>query len=300
MRQHNTHRTLTCMLALAALMLPCRGAAQTTTGTPVVTTVEGDTIRHAIAEQLVQDEEVERVIVGKDTVSILVPEKNYGRFDRGLFNYLFTPRGQWTCGIQASYGEVSSGDTQLLRFFKDIDFNMTAYSIKPYFSYFYRHNRAMGLRLGYTNTKANINSFNVDIIDDISFDLKDVKYYTHKFSAELFHRNYIGLGRSRRFAFFQEVAFQYGSGRGTFQRNYDEKPRITKTESTDLHLNFSPGLCVFIQEKVACNFSIGVFSWYWTKEHQVTNGVDEGNHTSSGANFKINLFNLALGVSVYI
>lgn len=31
----------------------------------------------------------ERVIVGEDTVSIIIPQKNYGRYDRGLFNFLF-------------------------------------------------------------------------------------------------------------------------------------------------------------------------------------------------------------------
>ena len=35
----------------------------------------------------------ERVIVGKDTVSIVIPEPNFGRYDRGLFNYLFIPKG---------------------------------------------------------------------------------------------------------------------------------------------------------------------------------------------------------------
>ena len=29
----------------------------------------------------------ETVIVGGDTVSIILPQKNYGRYDRGLFNY---------------------------------------------------------------------------------------------------------------------------------------------------------------------------------------------------------------------
>ncbi|HRN04977.1 MAG TPA: hypothetical protein PLL05_07995, partial [Muribaculaceae bacterium] len=36
----------------------------------------------------------EKVIVGLDTVSIIIPEHNFGRYDRGLYNYLFIPKGQ--------------------------------------------------------------------------------------------------------------------------------------------------------------------------------------------------------------
>ena len=60
----------------------------------------------------------EQVIVGGDTVSIILPQKNYGRFDRGLFNFLFIPKGQWSFGIQASYGEFNTEDFQILSILK--------------------------------------------------------------------------------------------------------------------------------------------------------------------------------------
>jgi hypothetical protein len=52
--------------------------------------------------------------------------------------------------------------------------------------------------------------------------------------------------------------------------------------------------------KVAFNMSFGIFGWYWKRETQVTNGVEEGVYSASGANFKINLFNLNMGVSIFI
>ncbi|MDE6527889.1 MAG: hypothetical protein K2L78_02435, partial [Muribaculaceae bacterium] len=60
----------------------------------------------------------ELVIVGGDTVSVILPQKNYGRFDRGLFNFLFIPKGQWSFGIQASYGEFNTEDFQILSILK--------------------------------------------------------------------------------------------------------------------------------------------------------------------------------------
>ena len=47
-----------------------------------------------------------KVIVGNDTVSMIIPEKNFGRYDRGLKNYLFIPKGEWAFGLTASMGDL--------------------------------------------------------------------------------------------------------------------------------------------------------------------------------------------------
>lgn len=265
------------------------------------TVIKKDSIVGELAQDLLEDEDLRKmVIVGKDTVSVIVPEKNYGRYHRGLYTHLFVPKGQFTCGVQASYGTASSEDVQVLSYITDLDFKTTAYSFNPYVSYFYKHNRSIGLRVGFTRTDFNLNSFGLDFDEDINFNLHDVKYNTSKMSIEMFHRNYIGLDNSRRFAVFQESAFKYGSGSGTFQRLYNDTPKVTETTTNELRLDFSPGLCVFIQERVAFNVSFGIFGWYWRRDKQVTDGVDEGSRSSSGANFKINLLNIKLGVAVYL
>ncbi len=89
-------------------------------------------------QQLPSSESIfdERVIVGEDTVSIIIPQRNFGRYDRGLFNFLFIPKGQWAFGLTASYGEFSTDDVQILSFLKDFDFKGKLYSIKPSVSYF--------------------------------------------------------------------------------------------------------------------------------------------------------------------
>ena len=63
----------------------------------------------------------ERVIVGNDTVSMIIPQRNIGRHDRGLRNYLFIPKGQWAIGLTASYGELNTDDVQILSIIKDLD-----------------------------------------------------------------------------------------------------------------------------------------------------------------------------------
>ena len=239
-------------------------------------------------------------IVQGDTVSMIIPERNYSRYDRGLFNFLFIPKGQWSFGITASYGEFNSNDIQILSILKDFNFTGSMFSIKPYISYFIRNNQAIGMRMGYTRNNAELGSLSLDFDEDINFTLRDVNYNSESYSASFFYRNYIGLDRNKRFAVFNEVDLQFASGSGHFSRLYNDKPRVTRTITTDARLNFSPGVCVFIQDYISFNVSFGVFGIYYKKESQTTDDVDEGSRVTSGANFRFNLFNLNLGIAVHI
>lgn len=242
----------------------------------------------------------ELVIVGSDTVPNVITERNFGRYHRGLYNYLFIPRGQWGFGLTASYGSLDTEDIQVLSMVDNIDFTGKIYSIKPFISYFFRHNQSIGLRFNYSRGVGDLANMSMDFDDDLNFSLKDVSYYTQSFSTSLFYRNYIGLNKSRRFSVFNEVDLSVGSGSSRFKRIYDSKPRDTRTVITQANLNFSPGVCVFIQEYAAFNVSFGVFGLNFKREHQTTDFVDEGTRTTSGANFKFNIFNINFGLMVVI
>lgn len=242
----------------------------------------------------------ERVIVRGDTVPMVIPTKNYGRYDRGLFNYLYIVPGSWQFGLSASYGEFNTDDVQVLSMLKDVDFNGKLYSIKPSVAYCFRSNQTMGLRLNYTRGKADLANLSVDIDDDMNFELHDVSYYSQTYSLGVFYRNYVGLNRNKRFAVFNEVSLDFSSGQSRFKRYYNEELSDTRTITRGASLNFSPGVCVFIQENAAFNVSFGVFGVKFNKESQTTNGIDEGSRFSSGANFKFNIFNINLGIMVVI
>ncbi len=246
------------------------------------------------------DDYYEKVIVGKDTVSVIMPERNFGRFDRGLYKYLFIPKGQWAFGLTASYGAFSSDDVQILSVLKDFDFTGKIYSVNPSVAYFFRNNQSVGLRFDYSHGMADLGNLVIDIDDDLNIAIKDASYHTESHSVALFYRNYIGLSNLRRFAVFNEVALSVGGGTSEFKRYYDGELRDTRTTITQANLTFSPGLCVFITDYVSFNVSIGVVGLKLKKESQQTNGVDEGSRFSSGANFKLNLFNINFGLGVHI
>lgn len=261
----------------------------------------------ALAQNIVRKSEltaerdsIERVIVAGDTVDIILPERNFGRFDRGLFNYIFIPKGKWGFGITASYGELQTEDISVLSLLKDLNFKGKIYSVKPYISYFVRSNQAVGLKLDYSRGIADLGKLAIDFDEDLNFSLRDVSYYQQSLAASFLYRNYVGLDHNGRFGIFNEVELAFGSGSSRFKRIFNSEPRDTKTISTQGSLNFSPGVCVFIQDYVSFNVSFGVFGLKWRHERQSTDGIDEGSRTTSGANFRFNIFNINFGLMVVI
>ncbi len=242
----------------------------------------------------------EMVIIGKDTVSMIIPERNWGRYDRGLFNYLFIPKGQWAFGLTASYGEFNADDLQYLSILNDFDFNGKLYSINPSVSYFFRNNQSIGVRFSYSRGDADLASFVLDIEDDLNISIKNVGYYYDTYTASLFYRYYVGFNSLKRFAIFSEVAFEVGGGSSRFKRYYDDELRDTKTNITQASLNFNPGMCVFITDYLSFDISFGVFGIQLKKERQKTNDIDEGSRFSGSANFKFNVFNIGFGIGLHI
>lgn len=222
------------------------------------------------------------LIVGEDTVPNVLPEKNYGRFDRGLFNYLYVPKGKWAIGFTASYGEFRTEDVQILNILKNIDFQGKLFSLKPSFSYFFKHNQSLGIQIDYTRGFANLESLKLDFDEDMNFELKDVKYYQRSYDIGIYYRNYVGLASQSRFAVFNEVSFDLVNGSSRFKRYYNDVLFDTHTRTVGGRINFSPGVCVFLHDFAAFNLSFGVFGLKFTKETQKTNGEDEGSRFSSG------------------
>lgn len=249
------------------------------------------------------------VVVNGDTVSQVLRSRNLGRFDRGLFNYLFIPKGQWQAGITASYGKFDASDLKVLDIVGDLDFKVSAFSVNPYVSYTVRNNIAVGMRFGYTNINGSIDDMAVDFDEDLNFNLKDVEYKNEAYSSAFFVRQYIGLSRSGRFGVFNEAELSFSSGNSDFRRMYDDKPKCTHTTYMSAKLNFSPGLTVFVMEQVSFNISLGVFGFYLRNEKQRSYMInpedaeqypdETANRFTSGASFRFNIFNINFGLGVH-
>lgn len=242
----------------------------------------------------------EKVVFRGDTINMVLKDRNLGRYDRGLFNYLFIPKGIWQVGLTASYGEFSTEDLGILDLVSDVDFFGKLWSVRPYFQYFLKSNLSLGLRLGYTHGRANIGSFNMDIDEDMSFSLHDIMYSSNSYSAAVTFSQYLGITRKGRFGVFNEVELAMSGGDSNFHRPYNGEMRRTHTNMFQIALNFSPGVCVYVLDQVSFNVSLGVFGLNLKHEKQKVDGEDLGTRTTSGANFRFNLFNINFGIAINI
>ena len=242
----------------------------------------------------------EKTVYRGDTVPMVLKSINLGRYDRGLSNFLYIPKGILAIGLTASYGEFSTSDLELLGLVSDVNIGGNVFSIKPYLQYFVKNNLAVGLKFGYYNARGSIDSFNLNIDDDMNFSLHDIMYRSNSFSTALTLTQYIGLTRLGRFGVFNEVELAYQHGKSRFQRPYGGKLRATDTQTNEVQLNFSPGVQVYIMKNVAFHVSFGVFGFDFKAEKQSEDGIETGTRFSSGANFRFNIFNINFGIAVNV
>ncbi|MDE5585275.1 MAG: hypothetical protein K2I92_02915 [Muribaculaceae bacterium] len=235
-----------------------------------------------------------------DSIPMALPTKRLGRYDRKLYNWLIYPKGIWHIGLTANYGELNTEDMEILSLIKDIDLHGKIYSIKPSVSYFLRNNLCVGMRLAFTKGDMGINSFKVDIDEDMSFDLQDIKYTSDSYAAAVFIQQYFGLSRRGRFAVFNEAEVSVGTGNSHFIRPYDGELRDTRTKTQSFNINYSPGVSIMMMKNAAFNLSFGIFGFHLKDEKQWENGEESGSRFTSGINFRFNLFNINFGVSIII
>lgn len=276
-------------------------------GIPAVQAQERDTLRALDGRDSLI---LERIIV-RDTVYLpraeydeiqdsanIIRTKAIGRFDRGIKNYRFIPKKKWIGGLTFSYVNFDSDDSSLLfSILKDFDCNFRTFSVKPFWGYAIRDNLVVGMKLGYNHTIAQLDNISLDV-EDLDVSLKDIRYAEDTYSVAAFHRSYVGLDRGKRFGLFNETTLSYNTGTSSFSRGIGEGLKRTETTVNELHLGINPGLAVFIVQNVCAEVSFGVVGFKYRVEKQKNNLGETGKRRDSGANFKINLFNINIGITL--
>ena len=138
------------------------------------------------------------------------------RIDREINKLKFAYKGEVMMGLTASYGTVSSDDTDLMLIFDNIDADATIATVKPFVGYFYRDNNCIGIRFGYSHMGGTLDNtyFDAGEGNDLSGQLPYVDLSSDEYSFGIFHRSYAGLdpkGRFGLFAEFELAGIQYTS-----------------------------------------------------------------------------------------
>ena len=114
------------------------------------------------------------------------------KFDREIQTGLFVPKGAWLVGTTLSYTELRSTDFKLL-VLKDLNGDGYTFKISPFGGYFFADNVAAGLRLAYARSYINLDNLDLDLGDDLNFNVADQNFWDHSFMVSGFLRTYMGL-----------------------------------------------------------------------------------------------------------
>lgn len=254
-----------------------------------------------------------KLVVVHDTVYVPMPEakmpvdssriiftKPIGRYDRGITNYRFIAKHKWIGGVTISVFNFESDNSRLLfSLLKDIDLNLRTLSVKPFVGYAIKDNTVIGVKLGYSRISGGINNLSLNI-EDLDVSLKDIKYTDDSYSFSVFHRSYIGLDPKGLFGLFNETTLGYSTGSTRFSRGTGESLKYTDTSINQLNVGINPGIAISIMPNVGAEVSFGVAGFTYNWEKQKKSSGEVGKRTNSGANFKINLFNINIGITVCI
>lgn len=216
---------------------------------------------------------------------------------------VFGYKGEYMLGLTASYGTLSSGDSNLLVFLDDIDIDGAVTTVKPFFGYFYRDNRCFGLRMGYQYLDGNIGNLSLDLGEqnDISMSLGGMHLSNNSFSVAAFHRSYVAIDSKGQFGLFAEIEGSAQFGNGKFMNGAGEAAKFTKSDNLKLELGFSPGIAAYIFPSVCATVSIGLGGIRYSSIKQYDEaGSQIGSRTASKMQFKLNVADINFGMTLHL
>lgn len=226
------------------------------------------------------------------------------RMDREIDKVKYVYKGEMMMGLTASYGTLTSDDTDFLVIVENINADGTIASVKPYFGYFYRDNRCLGVRFGYTYVDAELDSgtrFDLGDGNDISFDIPYVGVNSNNYSFGIFHRTYAGLDPKGRFGLFAEVELSVSSGESEFSYENNGTIKTTNSENFQAKFSFNPGAAVYIFPNVCATLSFGLGGIQYTHVSQKdAEGNKIGSRTTSKMRFRLNLAAINIGMTVHL
>lgn len=227
---------------------------------------------------------------------------NQRRARRGLTDRhtLFVPKGQWIFGGTASYSTHTNSNYRLL-IIDDINSRGYTFQLSSMIAYALHDNMAVGARFIYSRSLLKLDNARLKFGDDESgIELSANNLYTlrHSYTTALIWRQYIPLGSNKRFALFNETSLAAGAMQSKFANGMPVKG--TYQTGFDLRLGISPGIVAFATNNLAVEVNVGVMGINYSHVKQVHNQVHEGDLKTSMMNFKVNIFSVGLGVSLYL
>ena len=225
------------------------------------------------------------------------------RIDREINKNRFVYKGETMCGLTVSYGTLSTEDADMFPIFENIDLSGNITTVNPFVGYFYRDNRCIGVRFGYTHISGKLNSLGINLGEqnDLEIDIPWLDLSSDRFSFGLFHRSYVPLDEKGRFGAFGEFELSLTTGENTFAYESGDSHKYTSSENMTVKVGFNPGIAVYAFPNVCATVSFGLGGFRYTQVRQFDEaGAEIGSRKYSKMNFRLNLAEIRIGMTIHL
>ena len=253
-------------------------------------------------QQLRQSPSVTAAAPKGETKQRFLPTRR--RIDREINKLKFAYKGEVIMGLTASYGTLSSDDTDVLLILDNINADGAIATIKPFIGYFYRDNRCLGVRFGYNYMSGTLDKgaiFDLGENNDVSLNIPYLDFTSNNYSFGIFHRSYAGLDPKGRFGLFAEFELSVSTGTSKFAYESEGKVKQTFSDNRQLKLAFNPGAAVYIFPNVCATLSFGLGGIQYTSVTQKDElGNKIGTREASNMKFKLNILAINIGMTIHM
>ncbi len=228
-----------------------------------------------------------------------VPASAQVEFKRGLERISFIPKGQWITGVSVGFSQSDQGNYQFL-IVENLTGDSYSFKVSPMVMYCFKDNLAAGGKMTYSRTRTRLDQADFVLGEDTDFSLENLYNISHSYSVMAAFRNYISLGHSRRFGFFNEVQLQVGGSQSKITNGSGDDFTGTFETSWDFNVGLAPGMVMFLNNYSAIEVNVGLLGFSYSHTTSKTDRIYRAERDSKSANFRVNLFSITFGVAFYL
>ena len=114
----------------------------------------------------------------------------------------------------------------------------------------------------------------------------------------VYHRSYIGLDNKGRIGLFSDIMLGYTSSKTKFI--YNEQTQDTYTKTDQIKLSLHPGIVVFAMNNISTHVSMGIGGISYNHTKYIKNGETIGTRDYSKANFRLDILDISIGLSIHL
>jgi hypothetical protein len=202
-------------------------------------------------------------------------------------------KGTWFSSLSLSASQKNAENERQL-FATYLTEERRSFSIRLDPGYVIKDNLGIGLGLLYGSTE----DFSTQQASDGV--ISDVKLAEKRMAFRPYIKNFIPLGASNRFYIIVPTEIQIGYGSQLKETTTNQI--LTRTHSNTIYygLEMRPGILVFVHRNFGFEVNVGAFGLSNSVSRGTATNLPDSKVVNNDLNLKINLFELALGFSIYI